>query len=707
MDSQPWQQAELVAQHAAQDAALDVARAPVLSPLALHQQIVARATKGLIGVGVSDGETIWEYPPEQLPTPVPWPVDMDETAREAWLRTRHTQNVWRDSSFGRISSDGKRVFFVDQAETGEADPRLAAARQAAAWRGAPQSAPPSSNVLVALDATRQGAFAWMVGGATGHSEPELAGAFFLGPPSPVDGLLYAIAETAGRVRLVALSPDTGRARWSLTLAELDARTIVESPTRSFAGVMPPYARGILVCDTSAGGVVAVDLASRKLLWGYQYRDVPEVQNATRNPFLGWPAAGDTPGHWFDADVLIVGTQVLVAADDDELLCLDLESGALRWNRPRSDTLYLASAGDQLLLLVGTHRFTALRVSDGSHAWSPAEYVAIPGGGMPRGRGLFDGTFFYLPTTDPELLKIDIAQGTVVERRITASPLGNLIMHGPVLISQTESVLTAFEAEPQALAEGRLPSRPRREMSQLATAALLTQLADLDYFEREAATKELLARGDAAIPGLAKGAAGQDTEVAFRCTSALLQFLDAADSRLATRSRLELAALTSRAATRFAADAYARESRRRAAQALVRLPQLGATASPDGKSVTLSPTWSGGSDGLAQIGWLLQVESLELRHPSVDDAGITVLARMPNVKSLNLNRSTVTSAALRHLAEWPKLETLLLQGTQVDDSSVEHLTRMRGLRGVNLLNTRLTAQGVARLRAELPNAKILY
>ena len=40
--------------------------------------------------------------------------------------------------------------------------------------------------------------------------------------------------------------------------------------RRLAGASPSLAEGILVCPTSAGAVVAVDLATRTLRWGYQY-----------------------------------------------------------------------------------------------------------------------------------------------------------------------------------------------------------------------------------------------------------------------------------------------------------------------------------------------------------------------------------------------------------------------------------------------------
>jgi len=59
---------------------------------------------------------------------------------------------------------------------------------------------------------------WIVGGENGEDEAKLAGAFFLGPPLPLEGRLYAIAEFNGEIRLVVLEAKTGRLQWQQQLA---------------------------------------------------------------------------------------------------------------------------------------------------------------------------------------------------------------------------------------------------------------------------------------------------------------------------------------------------------------------------------------------------------------------------------------------------------------------------------------------------------
>lgn len=116
----------------------------------------------------------------------------------------------------------------------------------------------------------EGKLKWEVGGNTGEDDPKLAGAFFLGPPLPLLGRLYVLAEMKGQeIRLLVLSAKTGQLEWSQQLAVVE-QNILQDPFRRAAGAMPSFADGVLVCPTAAGAIVALDLTTRSLLWGYQY-----------------------------------------------------------------------------------------------------------------------------------------------------------------------------------------------------------------------------------------------------------------------------------------------------------------------------------------------------------------------------------------------------------------------------------------------------
>ena len=103
--------------------------------------------------------------------------------------------------------------------------------------------------------------------------------FFLGPPLPLRGQLYVMAEIKDEMRLLALDGATGNLLWSQQLAMVESN-ITQDPIRRLAGVSPSYSDGVLICPTGSGCVVAVDLATRSLLWGYIYSHPGEPTTGT-------------------------------------------------------------------------------------------------------------------------------------------------------------------------------------------------------------------------------------------------------------------------------------------------------------------------------------------------------------------------------------------------------------------------------------------
>src|SRR4029079_17141397 len=72
---------------------------------------------------------------------------------------------------------------------------------------------------------------------------------------------------------------SGALDWKQQLAVLENNQIMWDRPRRLSGASPSLADGVLICPTSAGAVVAIDLATRTLRWGYQYRrnDVTQVR----------------------------------------------------------------------------------------------------------------------------------------------------------------------------------------------------------------------------------------------------------------------------------------------------------------------------------------------------------------------------------------------------------------------------------------------
>jgi uncharacterized membrane protein len=89
--------------------------------------------------------------------------------------------------------------------------------------------------------------------------------------------------------------------------------------------------------------------------------------------------------------------------------------------------------------------------------------------------------------------------------------------------------------------------------------------------------------------------------------------------------------------------------------------------------------------------------LDLSRTGLTDAGLKVLARMPNLEHLDLRATAVGDAGVRELAGLKKLETLSLYGTGVTDAGLEPLRELPSLRRLYVGGTKVTAGGLDALR----------
>ncbi len=113
------------------------------------------------------------------------------------------QRLWDDGTFGRMSSDGERLYCIEDSgfwspiSTGK-DPAILPV--------------PTYNVLGAYNFT-DGKLLWEAGGATQlrHGDPlPMAGRYFLGPPLPMAGRLYCLVDVNQEIQLNVLNAATGR-----------------------------------------------------------------------------------------------------------------------------------------------------------------------------------------------------------------------------------------------------------------------------------------------------------------------------------------------------------------------------------------------------------------------------------------------------------------------------------------------------------------
>lgn len=459
-DDEERSPAQVLLDHRRTLLAQDVPLLPAAQPLALGNYILARTPKELLGIDATSGKRVWTDLPGE--TPRSDAALVDSLGRSAAGQSAADQSVmqrlWSDATYGTLASDGESVFYVQDLEL---NPALAGSPRIIRPNGrSVMAAVKTFNRLVCREVKQsEGKLRWEVGGSDGVDEPKLAGYFFLGPPLPLQGRLYVLAERAQQIDLIVLSAQTGQLEWSQALANVEPNSLF---LRRDAGLSPSFADGVLVCPTEAGAIVAVELSSRSLLWGYQYPVAVEQRASQRVMFGGanlrvrgfvprTEVPSTPPDAWVDCvPVLSTGKVLVTPAESRELVCLNLLDGTAAWTRPRGKDLYLAGVHRGQALLVGRHQITACQLTNGAELWK----LELPGGAMPSGRGFLSGDHYYLPLTSAEVAKIDVSidpahplanrERLVARARSRSGTVpGNLICYRGEVLSQNVDSLESY------------------------------------------------------------------------------------------------------------------------------------------------------------------------------------------------------------------------------------------------------------------------
>jgi hypothetical protein len=294
---------------------------------------------------------------------------------------------------------------------------------------------------------------------------------FLGTPLPHAGRVFVLGERGDLLSLVVLDAATGTLEWLQPLATVP-RAIDSDPFRRAVGATPSLADGVVVCPTSGGGVVAVDLVLRSLLWVYRYPRRPESVLA---PEEGLAPTLEQRNRWIDPAATIAHGRVLLAPPESEHLhCLDLRTGKRLWRADRGDGLFVAAVHQGQVVIVGSRSLSAVQLDNGKPAWTIR--LRLPENSLPTGRGLHAGKHYYLPLSNASLAVFDLDVGWLARqlRSPRQRPLGNLIYHQGRFISQGPLFLEAFEEEGslRQRADAALQVNPR-------DAEALTRLGELE------------------------------------------------------------------------------------------------------------------------------------------------------------------------------------------------------------------------------------
>ncbi len=420
---------------------------PSVTPLRIGDQLLMRTTNCVFGVDYRTGKRVWNYPWSAAESFEP---DSAPAASVGHQNANNflTQRVWNDLPYGQITSDGRRVFMVENLGEVEA----ATISPIMGLRGV-RPGDNTTSTLVALDLPTEGKIIWRLGG--GSDEPNsLSDAFFLGPPLPLDGRLYCLVEIAGDISLVCLDPKTGDEFWRQQLVAVASTSVNVDVMRRISGATPSYSNGLLICPTGAGAIVAVDLIDRQLRWGATYPRSTKVTQTTTRSRTGLVDPTRLMQRWHNGTAIIQDQSLYITpTESDSLMCLDLVSGQQRFNpRERGDMRYMAGIRNGRIYLVGTRKMIAVDASTGRQItnWNTAPDM-LASGQQIVGRGVFGQNDYFLPTSanntsSNELVRISLEDASVVERRKTRYRLGNLIATDGDVISQGPTTLAVAFGE---------------------------------------------------------------------------------------------------------------------------------------------------------------------------------------------------------------------------------------------------------------------
>lgn len=453
-------------------------------------RVMVRDFSGVTAYDVGTGHVQWRYACESALCAL-----LEEEEVESETRTREhrrppsnadffADQVADHSTLSTLTTDGERLYVIDGIQCVEA---AAADGDSGkdAWRG---RGPVLRNRLLALtvDGLESGRLVWSRGATDEESPSELDDFYFLGPPRPCDGRLYAIGEQDDELQVVVLEARTGRLAWKQSIALTD-RSVAECAVRARTACVPQVVSGVVVCATQSPILVGLDAITGSLLWVYH------AAGEERPDATTWTRAGrgadaeSAPG-----EPVIVGHRIVfVPPESRNLHCVDVRSGRRLWWADAREVRFLSSAPDGLVLLVTSDECIGLRLTDGGVRWRTPI-------GAPSGRGVVAGDTFLLPLNSGRLLELKLSDGSIrpnllepdggsisltgtVGRPLPAPEqiCGNLMIHEDLVVSSSSTGLSVLP-QARSLLNRLLVDRPTVEVAPadvLRRAELHMQLAE--------------------------------------------------------------------------------------------------------------------------------------------------------------------------------------------------------------------------------------
>jgi len=404
----------------------DLPTAVAWRPIVVGEQLIFRDLLTIRALDVQTGAPLWHFATkmgaDQLLNPTP--TDRAMARRLQW---EYWESLFGSSLAGSLSTDGVRVYAVSDSESLLLSPRRAA--DARDFDDA--TLRPAANSLIALNVwtdDEAGRLAWSTADGAGQPEKPLAGHTFLGPPAIAGDIAFCLAESDRELVLAALDADSGQFLWRQPVA-LAERSLFEDRQRGLRAGIPTVWRGMVLCPSNVGLLVAVDAVTGQFRWYHSCLDpLPEGRPLPLRPTL-------PPAHKrhsaFAPLVYATGDRAVYMPTQSEFVyCLDVNTGRELWHSHQSDAQYLGGVTDDRVIVVGHGSCRALSLDTGEVQWT-MRLDSVPAG---TGVMLADG--YLLPLDSGQVLALGLKHGLPLgasfspERR----PIGHLALASEVLVT---------------------------------------------------------------------------------------------------------------------------------------------------------------------------------------------------------------------------------------------------------------------------------
>lgn len=355
---------------------------PGRQPVFDRELLIVKAARGLIAFDADSLLEMWRADPPPAPidspgTNLPGGRMVGYPVRPADLRTVSATLLLAGPANGDLVIVDDKVLTIVHSESSFVQPlqSLDGARGVGLVPFA--SANRLQSNTIAAYAIEDGSLVWQsdLAGLTGSASVpvEESATQFLAVPIPVNRELLTPCLVNSDLHLAALDPATGKRSWHVYLCGVDSGRLLSPLTSLRLAVADDMA---FVC-TEQGLIVAVDLASRSVVWATRY-------SATE--------ASDSPVAWA-AETPAAVADVLIAAPMGAglLLCIDRASGDIRWQAPRGRSVQILGCTATCAWILGKD-LEMIDLATGKPVWTTA---CEP----PTGRGVIAGDRIYVPTAE--------------------------------------------------------------------------------------------------------------------------------------------------------------------------------------------------------------------------------------------------------------------------------------------------------------------